>query len=71
MKFIRTFLVVVVVPALILAIFAVNAVAAGQSKVTVCHFASHKFVEITIAAPAVAAHLKHGDVMPDAYGACP
>jgi hypothetical protein len=73
MKLIRTFLVALVVPALILAIFAVSSVVAGggQSKVTVCHFSSHKFHSITIAAPAVPAHLQHGDVMPDAYGACP
>ena len=72
MKRIRTLFVALVVPALILAVFAVSMVfAGGAGKVTVCHFANHKYFAITIGAPAVPAHLRHGDVMPDEYGACP
>ena len=43
----------------------------GQPKVTLCHAAGGKYVEITVAAPAVPAHMAHGDVMPDEYGSCP
>ena len=41
----------------------------GQ-KVTICHHThsrAHPFVQITVAAPALQAHLKHGDTL----GACP
>jgi len=40
-------------------------------KTDVCHFASHKYVEISISTNALPAHMRHGDVMPDAYGSCP
>jgi hypothetical protein len=66
-------LVAIVVPALILVIFAVSAAFAvgPQGKSTICHFASHKYVQISVSNNAVDAHLRHGDVMPDEYGACP
>ena len=66
-------LVAIVVPALILVIFAVSAAFAvgPQGKSTICHHASHKFVQITVSNNAVDAHLRHGDVLPDEYGACP
>lgn len=68
----RRFLVTVIVPALIVSIFAVGAAAAHGSdgKVTLCHFADHKFVKITVSLNAKPAHLQHGDVDPDAYGDC-
>ena len=44
---------------------------AGQDKVTICHLASHKYVKISVAEPAVPAHMAHGDLMPDEYGDCP
>ena len=43
----------------------------GQEKVDICHRAGDKFVEISVAMPAVPAHMAHGDVMPDDYGECP
>ncbi|HEX6474395.1 MAG TPA: hypothetical protein VF114_04820 [Candidatus Limnocylindria bacterium] len=64
----------IVVPALILSIFAVSAVLAGppQGKSDVCHSAGgHKFVMINISNSAVPAHMAHGDVLPDEYGDCP
>ena len=42
----------------------------GKQKVTLCHHThskKHPLVTITVGAPAVAAHLKHGDTV----GACP
>lgn len=73
MKHFRHLLVAIVVPALILAIFAVSAAFAvgPQGKSTVCHFASHKFVQISVSNNAVPAHLGHGDVLADEYGDCP
>jgi hypothetical protein len=44
---------------------------AGTDKVTICHLASSKYVKITVSESAVPAHLKHGDVLADAYGDCP
>lgn len=73
MKHLRNLFVATVVPALIIGMFAVSTALAGgpSGKTTICHFASHKFVEITVSNNAVPAHMRHGDVLPDAYGACP
>ena len=73
MRHLRHLVVAIVVPALILGVFAVSAVFAGgpQGKSTVCHAAAHKFVEINISNNAVPAHMAHGDVLPDEYGDCP
>jgi hypothetical protein len=62
-----------VVPLAILAGMAFPAFAAGgpASKAEICHFANHKFVEISVSTHALPAHLAHGDVMPDQYGTCP
>jgi len=62
-----------VIPALILATFAASNAAAGgpNGKVTICHWANHKYVEITVSKNAEPAHMAHGDVLPDQYGACP
>jgi hypothetical protein len=43
----------------------------GQPKQSLCHIAGGGYVEIEVAQPSVAAHLAHGDVMPDEYGECP
>jgi len=41
-------------------------------KVDVCHRTGNgSFHEINISRNALAAHLGHGDVMPDEYGDCP
>lgn len=68
----KRFLVATLVPALIVSIFAVSAVAAHGSsgKVELCHWASSKFVKITVAMSAEPAHLGNGDVEPDEYGDC-
>jgi hypothetical protein len=73
MRHLRHLVVAIVVPALILGIFAVSAVFATppQGKSTICHHAAQKYIQITVSNSAVDAHLRHGDVMPDEYGACP
>jgi hypothetical protein len=73
MTILRRVLVTLVVPALILAVFAVSSVAAGgaSGKQTICHWANHKYVRITVSVNAVPAHMRHGDVLPDEYGSCP
>lgn len=74
MNYVRHLLVIVVVPALILTVFAVSSAMAGgpAGKTTVCHNASgHKFVEITVNDHALPAHMNHGDVLTDEYGDCP
>ena len=50
-----------------------TAVAGGQKdhKVAVCHVTGNgKVVEISVAMPAVDAHLGHGDTLADDYGEC-
>ncbi len=66
-------LVSLVIPALMLALFAVNIVAAGgpSGKTTICHLSSNRFHAITVSDNALPAHFQHGDVLPDQYGACP
>jgi len=73
MKHLRHLLVVVVVPALILTVFAVSSVMAQgpAGKSTICHAAAHKYVEITVSNNALPAHMNHGDIHPDEYGDCP
>ena len=72
MRRLRSLSVALVIPVLVFSVFFVSAVlAAPADKVTVCHFANHKYVEITISRNALPAHLGHGDVMPDEYGNCP
>jgi hypothetical protein len=74
MKHLRHLILVIVVPALIMAVFAVSSVVAvgPAGKTTICHHAAAKFVQITISNNALAAHMNnHGDVLPDEYGDCP
>ncbi len=72
MTHVRRSLVAIVLPVLVAGGMVTTALASGPApKVEVCHFASHKYVEISISTNALQAHLNHGDVMPDAYGACP
>jgi hypothetical protein len=69
---VRRFLVATLLPAIIVLIFAVSSVAAGghAGKVSICHWANHKFVKITVSMNAMPAHLRHGDVLTDEYGDC-
>lgn len=39
-------------------------------KVTVCHRAGPKFVQISVAKQALNAHMAHGDTLADEYGEC-
>lgn len=73
MRHLRHLFVAIVVPALILGIFAVSVAFATppQGKTTICHHSAHKYHQITISNSALPAHLRHGDVLPDEYGACP
>lgn len=73
MKHIRHLIVVIVVPALILTVFAVSSVMANgpEGKTTICHSAGgKKYVQITVNDHALPAHMQHGDVLPDEYGDC-
>ena len=59
-------------PVIVMIAFATSAMAAGHAgKVDVCHWANHKYVEISVSANALPAHLGHGDVLTDEYGDCP
>ncbi|MGH2488038.1 MAG: hypothetical protein ACRDFR_00260 [Candidatus Limnocylindria bacterium] len=59
-------------PVIVMIAFSASALAVGpQGKVDICHFANHKFVEISVSANAEPAHLAHGDVLTDEYGDCP
>ncbi len=73
MKQLKHILIVVIVPALIVSVFAVSSVMASgpMGKSTICHSAGDKYVEITVNDHAVPAHMNHGDVMTDEYGDCP
>jgi hypothetical protein len=69
----RRLLISLVLPIIIVVGFAATVAANGgpAGKVDVCHFASHKYVEINISTHALPAHLAHGDVLTDEYGNCP
>ncbi|MGH2468069.1 MAG: hypothetical protein ACRDGL_10140, partial [Candidatus Limnocylindrales bacterium] len=71
MNKLRTRLLALVLPLVIVGGFASTAFANGgpAGKVNICHFASHKYVEINVSVHAEPAHLAHGDVLPDQYGA--
>lgn len=65
-------LIALALPLIVLLAFAATALATGGGgKEDVCHWANHKYVEISVSVNAVPAHLAHGDVMTDDYGACP
>jgi hypothetical protein len=69
----RRLLITLLLPMIIvLGIVATAAAGGGPSgKVEICHFASHKYVKISVSTNALPAHLRHGDVLPDQYGSCP
>jgi hypothetical protein len=71
MKHLRTLIIAVAVPALILVVFTVSSVVASGplGKSAVCHIAGDRIVEITVNDHAVPAHLAHGDFV-DEYGDC-
>jgi hypothetical protein len=65
-------LLVLLAPVIVMIAFSASALAAGPAgKVDVCHWANHKYVEISVSANAEPAHLAHGDVLVDEYGDCP
>jgi hypothetical protein len=65
-------LLVLLAPVIVMIAFSASALGAGHAgKVDVCHWASHKFVEISVSLNALPAHLNHGDVEVDEYGDCP
>ena len=69
----RRILIGLLLPMIIVVGFVATAAANGgpAGKVDICHFASHKYVEINVSVHALPAHLRHGDVLPDQYGNCP
>lgn len=73
MSHLRHLLIIVVVPALILTVFAVSSTLARgpEGKSTVCHFTPNHYQEITVNDHALQAHMNHGDVLTDEYGDCP
>ena len=65
-------LLALLVPVIVMIAFSASALGAGNAgKVDVCHWANHKYVEISVSANALPAHLAHGDVEVDEYGDCP
>ena len=70
-RFRRSILVVALLAVLAIGLGASSFAASGQNRVTICHHAGHRYVKITVAEPALVAHLAHGDLMPDEYGDCP
>ncbi len=66
-------LLALLVPVIVMIAFSASALAVGNAgKVDVCHWANHKFVEISVSVNALPAHLAHGDVEVDVeYGDCP
>jgi hypothetical protein len=65
-------LLALLLPVIVMIAFSASALAASPGgKVDVCHWANHKFVEISVSVNAEPAHLRHGDVLPDEYGDCP
>lgn len=74
MKVLRRLVVAMVIPALMLTLFAVTILAAHgpDGKTTVCHLTGNGgYQAITISNNALPAHYRHGDVLPDTYGDCP
>jgi hypothetical protein len=68
----RRLLLSIALPAIILLTIVATAAAAGHAgKTEICHFANHKYVEISVSNNAVPAHLRHGDELLDTYGNCP
>jgi hypothetical protein len=65
-------LLALLLPVIVMIAFSTSALAVGGGgKVDICHWASHKYVEISVSVHAMPAHLNHGDVMPDVeYGDC-
>lgn len=61
--------------ALVLAVgLSATAIAGGRKdhKVNICHqTGSDKVVQISVAMPALDAHMAHGDMLADDYGECP
>lgn len=65
-------LLALLVPVIVMIVFSASALAVGNAgKVEMCHWANHKFVEISVSVNAMPAHLNHGDLMTDDYGDCP
>lgn len=59
-------------PVIVMIAFSASALAAPpQGKVDICHWANHKYVEVSVSMSAMPAHLAHGDVPTDEYGDCP
>ena len=74
MKTVRRLVVAILIPAIMLTVFAVTIVAAQgpDGKTTVCHLTGNGgYHAITVSNNALPAHYRHGDVLPDAYGNCP
>jgi hypothetical protein len=69
----RRLLITLLLPVVIVMGLVATAAAGGgpAGKVEICHFASHKYVKISVSTNALPAHMRHGDVMPDEYGSCP
>jgi len=65
-------LLALLLPVIVMIAFSASALAANPNeKVDICHWANHKYVEISVSVHAMPAHLNHGDVMPDVeYGDC-
>lgn len=65
-------LLALLLPVIVMIAFSASALAASPGgKVDICHWANHKYVQISVSVNAEPAHLRHGDVLADEYGDCP
>jgi len=64
-------LLALLLPVIVMIAFTASALGVGGGgKVDICHWANHKYVQISVSVNAMPAHLGHGDFLADEYGDC-
>jgi len=73
MRKVRRLVAAALLPALVVAAArAASVLGSPQGKQDVCHLTGNgSYHLINVSMNAMPAHLRHGDVLPDEYGACP